>query len=107
MARPKGFILQRGVSPIDGQSFVAILTRVWQPEDREHVPGLILRSESPVDAIKSGADVSVCGNCLHRRQADFDPAPVTSTWDRLRCLSGVPTKQAGIRRISRSPMRST
>ena len=31
----------------------------------------ILREDvSPVDAIKSGADVSVCGNCPHRRQAD-------------------------------------
>lgn len=72
MARPKGFILQRGTSPIDGQPFVAILTlesgnrktgnmcQVW-----------ILREDvSPVDAIKSGADVSVCGNCPHRRQAD-------------------------------------
>lgn len=72
MAKTKGFVLQRGLSPIDGNPFVVILTlesgnrktgnmcQVW-----------ILREDiSPVEALKIGADVTICGDCPHRKQAD-------------------------------------
>ena len=72
MAKPKGFILQRGLSPIDGKPFVVIMTlessnvktgnmcQVW-----------ILREDiNPVEALQSGEDYSICGNCPHRKQSD-------------------------------------
>jgi len=69
--KPLGFVIQRGNSPIDGKPFVAILTlesgnrktgnmcQVW-----------ILREDiNPVEALVLGEDYSICGNCIHRKQA--------------------------------------
>ena len=65
----KGYILQHLESPIDGNKCVAIMTmssanrktgnscQVW-----------ILRENiSPVEAIATGDDYSICGNCPHRK----------------------------------------
>lgn len=69
---PLGYILQELDSPINGEPIVVIMTmnsgnrktgnmaQVW----------ILNRDISPVDAIKSGADVAICGDCPHRKQKD-------------------------------------
>ena len=63
-----GFVFFRGPSPIDGAPIVAIATlesRNFKTGDM--VQTWILREDiAPLDAIKSGADRSICGNCRHR-----------------------------------------
>lgn len=66
--KPLGYILQESLSPIDGSPIVVILTMT--SSNRKTGPMCqvwILRSDiNPVEAVKSGADVSICGNCPHR-----------------------------------------
>jgi hypothetical protein len=63
-----GFIFYRGPSPIDGAPIVAIATlKSANVKTGDMVQTWILREDiSPLDAIKSGADASICGNCTHR-----------------------------------------
>ena len=67
-AKPKGYILQRLNSPINGEPIVVILTidsanrktgnmaQVW----------ILLEDMNPVQAIADGEDYAICGNCPHR-----------------------------------------
>lgn len=72
MPKPLGYVLWRGLSPINRQPVVAIAT--LQSSNRKTgnmVQVWILdESMSPVDAVMTGADVSICGNCPHRKQSD-------------------------------------
>jgi len=63
-----GFIFYRGPSPIDGAPIVAIATlKSVNGKTGNMVQTWILREDiSPLDAIQSGADRSICGNCAHR-----------------------------------------
>ena len=63
-----GFIFYRGPSPIDGAPIVAIATlKSVNGKTGNMVQTWILREDiSPLDAIASGADASICGNCTHR-----------------------------------------
>ncbi len=69
---PKGIVLQRGESPLDGSPFVVILTtKSGNRKTGDMCQVWILREDQdPVAAIASGADFTVCGNCPHRKQAD-------------------------------------
>ena len=72
MAKFKGYVLQHGTSPINGSSFVVIMTmgssntktgdmcQVWILHENIH----------PVDAVNLGVDDTVCGDCPHRKQSD-------------------------------------
>ena len=96
MANLRASFFRRIRRPSMGKPFVAILTL----ELATGRPGTCARSgfcgrTSPLSTRSTGADVSVCGNCPHRRQADGSCDPVTSTWDRLRCLSGGTYKAGG------------
>lgn len=66
--KPKGFILQRLNSPIDGKPCVVILTLESANRKTGNMAQVwILREDvNPVAAIASGDDISVCGNCPHR-----------------------------------------
>lgn len=68
MMNPRGYEVWRGKSWIDGADIVCILT--MQSGNRKTgamSQTWILRADThPVDAIKSGADASICGNCPHR-----------------------------------------
>ena len=66
-----GFIFYRGPSPIDGAPIVAIATlKSKNGKTGNMVQTWILREDiSPLDAIASGADKSICGNCAHRGNA--------------------------------------
>lgn len=64
-------ILYNGPSRIDGQPIVAIATGHDRPSKNsktgEMVQVWILhRDQSPVSAVMTGADLSICGNCRHR-----------------------------------------
>jgi hypothetical protein len=68
-----GFIFYRGPSMIDGAPIVAIATGIAGRKSRNEKTGggliqtWILRDDmSPVDAVKTGADASICGDCVHR-----------------------------------------
>ena len=63
-----GFIFYRGPSPIDGAPIVAIATlKSVNAKTGDMIQTWILREDvSPLDAIATGADASICGNCAHR-----------------------------------------
>ena len=72
----KSGILYQGPSLIDGAPIVVIATY----SDRNPKTGLvvqtyILRADiNPLEASKTGADVSICGDCRHRGTPTADPA---------------------------------
>lgn len=66
-----GVILYEGPSKLDGEPIVVIATgltkRSRNAKTGDMIQTWILRADvSPVDAVKSGADVSICGHCPHR-----------------------------------------
>jgi hypothetical protein len=66
-----GIVLYRGPSMLDGSPIVVIATGTGKSSRNTKTGQLIqtwiMREDiSPVDAIHSGADVSICGNCPHR-----------------------------------------
>lgn len=69
MKKIKGFIIDRGLSPIDGKPYVAILTlKSTNRKTGDMAQVFILREDiNPVAAINTGEDYSICGNCPHRK----------------------------------------
>ena len=68
---PRGFILYRGPSLLDGAPIVVVATgfarRSVNAKTGDMIQTYILRDGvNPVDAARSGADASVCGDCKHR-----------------------------------------
>ena len=66
-----GLIVYTGPSAIDGRPIVVILTGLDQSSANEKTGALvqswILRADvEPHQALKTGDDVSVCGQCIHR-----------------------------------------
>lgn len=67
-----GLILYRGPSILDGAPIVVIATGITGKASRNTKTGgiiqtWILREDvSPVDAVHTGADASICGTCPHR-----------------------------------------
>ena len=69
MAKPTGYILYQGASLIDGAPIVAIAItgKSTNSKTGNMVQTYIIRSDiNPVEALKTGDDVSVCGDCKHR-----------------------------------------
>lgn len=70
--QPTGFILYEGPSMLDGAPIVAIATGFGRPSSNrktgDMVQTYILRRDiAPLDALRTGADASVCGDCKHRQ----------------------------------------
>ena len=65
-----GYILYEGPSVIDGAPIVVIVNKIDGSDNTKTgaiVQSFIIRSDiAPTDALKSGADASVCGQCEHR-----------------------------------------
>jgi hypothetical protein len=66
-----GFIAYEGPSVIDGQPIVVIVNRIDADSENAKTGGLvqsfIIRADiAPTDALKTGDDESVCGDCKHR-----------------------------------------
>jgi hypothetical protein len=72
MAKPKGFIIDKGLSPIDGKPYVAILTiKSTNRKTGDMAQVFIMRDDiNPVEAINTGEDYSICGNCPHRKDSN-------------------------------------
>lgn len=73
-----GVILYEGPSLLDGQPIVVIANKIIDKSKNTKTGAMvqtyILRSAiDPMAAIKTGADISICGDCRHR------PDPVTKT----------------------------
>ena len=70
MSKPLGYILYEGPSEIDGAPIVVIMTGLSGSKNSKTGAMLqtyILRSDvHPLDAIKTGDDESICGDCEHR-----------------------------------------
>lgn len=63
-----GFIPWQGPSEIDGKPIVLLVTRGTKPNRKTGslVQTYILRADvSPIIARQTGADVSICGDCMH------------------------------------------
>ena len=69
MSKTKGYILDEFDSPIDGKPCVAILTLKSDNRKTGDVcqVWILRRDVKPTDAINAGEDVSICGNCPHRK----------------------------------------
>jgi hypothetical protein len=70
---PRGFVVYQGPSRLDGSPIVAILTLESKNVKTGNMSQLwILRADqSPVDAVRSGADAGICGDCIHRGTEGF------------------------------------
>lgn len=74
MKKPKvnGFVFYKGPSMIDGAPIVAILTGLQNSSANAKTGGglyqtWILREDvNPLEAVNTGDDVSICGDCKHR-----------------------------------------
>jgi hypothetical protein len=79
MAAPNGIVFWEGPSPIDGAPIVAIATGIKKPSANVKtgpmVQTWILRADMlPTEAVKSGCDASICGNCPLRGGDDHGRA---------------------------------
>lgn len=84
----KGFILDKNIG-FDGQQVVSIATlKTSNRKTGNLIQVWILKeNENPLEALKSGADVSVCGDCKHRNgtcyvQVGQAPAQVWKSYKR-------------------------
>ena len=69
--RPKGFIIDQGLSPFNGKPYVAILDLARSTNSKTGDMAqvwILCRDTQPFEATKNGDDEAVCGNCQFRRQ---------------------------------------
>jgi hypothetical protein len=71
MPKILGYIAYEGPSEIDGRPIVVIVNKLNGSDNAKTgadlVQTFIIRSDvNPVDALKTGDDVSICGQCAHR-----------------------------------------
>lgn len=74
--RPNGVIVYEGPSQLDGSPIVVIATGLknasQNPKTGDMINTWIIRSDiHPQNAQREGADISICGNCIHRGK--FNP----------------------------------
>jgi len=72
MAKPRGFVFYDGPSAIDGAPIIGIaVLRSKNVKTGDMVQTFILRADmAPLAAIDTGADSSICGDCVHRGAPD-------------------------------------
>lgn len=76
MTKPNGVILYSGPSLLDGAPIVAIATGLNAKSTNRKTGAMvqtyILRANvSPTEAVASGGDKSICGDCRHRGTKDY------------------------------------
>jgi hypothetical protein len=68
--KPTGYVIYDGPSMIDGKRIVAIVTGLTGSRNAKTgamVQTYIIRPDmAPIEAVRTGADVSICGGCVHR-----------------------------------------
>jgi hypothetical protein len=70
MKKPLGYILYEGPSMIDGSPIVVIVNKIDGSDNAKTgamVQTFIIRSDiAPTEALRTGDDASICGDCGHR-----------------------------------------
>jgi len=68
VTKPKGYVLWRGLSPINHQPIVAVLTITSANRKTGDMAQVWILCENgdPVDNVQDGGDVAICGDCPHR-----------------------------------------
>lgn len=71
MSKISSLVLYNGPSLIDGKPIIAVATGLANKSDNpktgDAIQTWIMRKDvHPMDALKTGADFSVCGHCIHR-----------------------------------------
>jgi len=71
MTKPNGYVLWRGLSPINHQPIVAVLTITSANRKTGNMAQVWILCETgdPVDNVQDGGDIAICGNCPHRTNA--------------------------------------
>lgn len=74
----QGIVFYEGPSTLDGKPIVVIATGLERPSPNTKTGPLvqvyILRSDvNPMEAVQTGDDVSICGNCRHRGWIERSP----------------------------------
>lgn len=79
---PRGYVVYRGPSRLDGADIVAIVTLdSLNTKTGPMAQAWILRADvSPQEAIEIGADRSVCGDCVHRSGGLVGRSCYVITW---------------------------
>jgi hypothetical protein len=72
-----GFILYRGPSEIDGQPIICVATGLEDGGSNTKTGPMVqvyimLDGVHPMEAVQTGADVSICGSCRHRGKVVAD-----------------------------------
>jgi hypothetical protein len=118
--KPNGMELWRGASLLDGAPIVVIATGLAagsrNSKTGNMVQTYIMRADAmPTDAIKSGQDSSICGDCIHRGDGTGKartcyvnvgqgPLTVWKAWGRgvyPAAVTAAAVEQAGARRVVR------
>jgi hypothetical protein len=68
LSSANGLVLYRGPSRLDGAPIAAILTGLWRPSANRKTGAMLqtwilCADRDPLNAVRTGADVSVCGPC--------------------------------------------
>jgi len=68
--RPAGYVIYDGPSMIDGERIIVIVTGILGSRNAKTgkmVQTYIIRPDlHPLEAVRTGADRSICGDCIHR-----------------------------------------
>ena len=85
MSKPRGYVIYRGPSLLDGAPIVAVaLVKSRNAKTDNMVQTYIIRADlDPRDANRTGADFSICGTCPHR--GVVNPDKVTGLADARSC----------------------
>lgn len=99
---PNGAIVWRGASLIDGAPLVVIATGLESDSTNRKTGGMvqtyILRSDiEPTEAVRTGADASICGACPHRGQP-LEPGQVSGPHKARTCYVNVGQGPLGVYR---------
>lgn len=72
MPKPNGYVVFNGPSKLDGKPIVVVVTGFTKKSANPKTGGDLLQmwilcaDMSPMSAVNSGADATICGNCIHR-----------------------------------------
>jgi hypothetical protein len=79
---PAGLVVYQGPSRLDGAPVVGIITRdSTNAKTGTMAQAWILRADiPPMDAVRSGEDRSICGNCVHRSGSEVGRSCYVAIW---------------------------
>src|SRR5262245_27962174 len=75
--RPQGVVLYRGASLLNGSAVVVVAVGLARKSKNVKTGNMVQtyiladNEEDPVQAVKSGADPAICGDCPHRGRSCY------------------------------------